>query len=391
MLIILFDQSNSNNNPNKKLEFLNSFSPEILKIINPNYYSIESQESNSMLRYFFEFYATNSEYYIEGIKFFSKFSSFIKTQEFNSIKAFIFYFAYMTKKYSSQEVKDILNQTLLNVSLSDNKSYLDFCMYCFYRGMYCLEKKDFYMAAYYYTSAVSIGIKNNLKNIKFLNSFNTQMIRSLCFLKFLTNFDVASALFKESRFRHGVDDISLIDHEDVSFCLDFIKDNKNDLNTFRTFTLQDEDNIKHCKLNGLFKAAEDEVYFNMIKEKLKIYKRTTIAKLSTFTQLDYDVIMRILKKKVLEGEINIKYDESQDIIEVYDTDPGLKEKVEKTKQLYEKIIEGNKNLFIDKKNQKLDALSGKEKGKEIDIIDMDIENQGYDPRFARMEEEDFED
>ena len=129
----------------------------------------------------------------------------------------------------------------------------------------------------------------------------------------------------------------------------------------------------------------------MIKEKLKIYKRTTIAKLSTFTQLDYDVIMRILKKKVLEGEINIKYDESQDIIEVYDTDPGLKEKVEKTKQLYEKIIEGNKNLFIDKKNQKLDALSGKEKGKEIDITDMDIENQGYDPRFARMEEEDFED
>ena len=391
MLIFLFDQSNSNNSPNKKLEFLNSFSPEILKIINPNYYSIDSQESNSMLRYFFEFYATNSEYYIEGIKFFSKFSSFIKTQEFNSIKAFIFYFAYMTKKYSSQEVKDILNQTLLNVSLSDNKSYLDFCMYCFYRGMYCLEKKDFYMAAYYYTSAVSIGIKNNLKNIKFLNSFNTQMIRSLCFLKFLTNFDVASALFKESRLRYDVNDISLIDHEDVSFCLDFIKDNKNDLNTFRTFTLQDEDNIKHCKLNGLFKAAEDEVYFNMIKEKLKIYKRTTIAKLSTFTQLDYDVIMRILKKKVLEGEINIKYDESQDIIEVYDTDPGLKEKVEKTKQLYEKIIEGNKNLFIDKKNQKLDALSGKEKGKEIDITDMDIENQGYDPRFARMEEEDFED
>ena len=71
MLIFLFDQSNSNNSPNKKLEFLNSFSPEILKIINPNYYSKESQESNSMLRYFFEFYATNSEYYIEGIKFFS--------------------------------------------------------------------------------------------------------------------------------------------------------------------------------------------------------------------------------------------------------------------------------------------------------------------------------
>ena len=28
--------------------------------------------------------------------------------------------------------------------------------------------------------------------------------------------------------------------------------------------------------------------------------------------------MRVLKKKVMEGELNIKYDESEDIIEVYD-------------------------------------------------------------------------
>ena len=60
-------------------------------------------------------------------------------------------------------------------------------------------------------------------------------------------------------------------------------------------------------------------------------------------KLEVNDIMKILKKKVLEGEINIKYDESEDIIEIYDIDPGLKERVKKSTDLYQKIMEGNKN------------------------------------------------
>lgn len=54
---------------------------------------------------------------------------------------------------------------------------------------------------------------------------------------------------------------------------------------------------------------------------------------------------------MLEGEINIKYDESEDIIEIYDIDPGLKERVKKSTDLYQKIMEGNKNMFIDLKEK----------------------------------------
>ena len=317
-----------------------------------------TRESNMILRIYFKFYANHEEYYIEGLKFFSKFPELLKNQSFNSVKAYLFYFAYQLRNYSSQDVKELLNQNLLNAIIEDNKTYLDFCMYCFYRGLYFIERKDFYMASYYYCSAVSIGLKGNRNNIKLFNGFNCQMIRSLCCLKFLTDFNVVNALFKDSRFNRSYEEYLLIDHQDISLCLDFIKEHKTELNDFKTFILKDI-NFENCALKGLINAAEEEIMFKVIKQNLKMYKRTRVARISTLTQLDYSVIMKILKKKVLEGEINVKYDESEDIIEVLDVDPGLKEKVKKTKDLYEKIMEGNKNLFLNVKNHKFEELNGK--------------------------------
>ena len=254
----------------------------------------------------------------------------------------------------------------MNAVIEDNKAYLDFCMYCFYRGLYFIERKDFFMGSYYYCTAVSMGLKGNRSNIKLFNVFNTQMIRSLCLLKFLTKFDVVNALFRESRFNRNLEEFLLIEHQDVSICIDFIKEQKTELSDFKTFILQDA-NFEKCGLKGLMNAAEEEIMFNVIKEKLKIFKRTRVSKISTLTQLDYTVIMKILKKKVLEGEINVKYDEAEDIIEVIDADPGLKEKVKKTKDLYEKIMEGNKNMFLNLKNNKFEQLEGKPKDNAINI------------------------
>ena len=136
-------------------------------------------------------------------------------------------------------------------------------------------------------------------------------------------------------------------------------------------------------------AAEEEIMFNVIKEKLKIFKRTRVSKISTLTQLDYTVIMKILKKKVLEGEINVKYDEAEDIIEVIDADPGLKEKVKKTKDLYEKIMEGNKNMFLNLKNNKFEQLDGKPKDNAINI-DL-IQNGMMGDEDDIMEYDDYQD
>ena len=268
------------------------------------------------------------------------------------------------KKFDLEAVKSLLCQKLINASITDNKTYLDFCMYTFYRGLYYIENKDYYMASYYYCSAAIMGLKNNQFNMKLFNGFNTQMIRSLCLLKYLTKFDVSSAIFKEGRLHRTFDDYPLIEHQDVAFCLEFIHEDKKDLKSFKEFVDQNKENLNKCNLKGLMQAAEEEIIFGVIKNFLRIYKRTRMMKLCQVTQLDLNIIMKVLKKKVLEGEISIKYDEAEEIIEVLDVDPGLKEKVQKTKELYEKIIDGNKNMFMDLKNKKFEKIS--RKGNEID-------------------------
>ena len=358
-------KENTYKDPKKdKLEFLMSFKAELIKMITPDNYDTLERELTNLLRRFFIFYATYEDYHIEGLKFFSLFPEIIKREQFNSIKAFLFYFAYQIKRYNTKEVKEILSQSLINANIITNKIYLDFCMYCFYRGMLYLEKKDFYMASYYYCSAVVSGFKNNLNNIKLVNGFTSQMIRSLCFLKYLTNFNIKGAIYRETRYQK-FDDFELIDHQDIPYCLNFLNKEKDDLKDFKDFIKEEEQNIKNCSLEGLKRAAEDELIFGILKKLLKVYKKIKMTKIAQEKQLEVKDIMRILKRKVLEGEINIKYDEAEDVIETFDIDPGLKEKVKKTSELYEKIIEGNKNMFINLKKRKMDQLSGKLNEKEL--------------------------
>ena len=64
-----------------------------------------------------------------------------------------------------------------------------------------------------------------------------------------------------------------------------------------------------------------------------------------------------MKKKVIEGKINIKYDEIEDIIEILELDPGAQKAINETKDFYKEFINANKNLFIltkDRKNERFD-------------------------------------
>lgn len=368
----------------EKLEFLTSFRQEVITLLTPTYYDVFKKEATTLLRQFFIFYATYDDYYIEGLKFFSLFEEILKERKFNQIKAYLFYFAYQTKKYNTKEVKDILSQTLINAEITDNRAYLDFCIYCFYRGIYYLEKRDYYMTSYFYCVAVQMGLK--AKNFKLLNAFSCQMIRSLCFLKLLTNYTIKEALYKESRFRN-FDDTSLIEHQDVSYCLNFINKQKVDIKEFKEFVKEEENNIKRCSLQGLKRAAEEELIFKILKEVLTIYKRIKMTKIAQSKQLEVKDIMRVLKKKVMEGEINIKYDESEDIIETFDVDPGLKERVKKTSELFEKIIDGNKNMFVSLKIKKAEQLEGKSSPEEVSNI---IPNGNDEEMMMMGMEEEFD-
>ena len=89
--ILLNIKEKSFKDSKERLEFLESFKSDLVQMINQQIYLDDLKEAISLLRYFFQFYASNSQYFIEGLKFFSLFTEIIKLQEFNSIKAFLFY------------------------------------------------------------------------------------------------------------------------------------------------------------------------------------------------------------------------------------------------------------------------------------------------------------
>ena len=145
-------------------------------------------EPLDVLRHYFQFYANNDDLLVEGLKFFALFPSILRVNKFNSVKTFLFYFAYQTKRYNLPLVKTLLGQELLNVNITEPKVYLEFCMYCFYKGLYYIEKRDFYMASYLYCTAVAMGLRGNVDDATILNQFSLQMMRSLCFLKSMTEY-----------------------------------------------------------------------------------------------------------------------------------------------------------------------------------------------------------
>ena len=373
--------------PEDQLKFLISLKTELLKIITIDLYNKCPEETMDVLRHYFKFFAEYDQLYIEGLKFFSLFHDFIKIQKFTSIKAFVFYFAYQTKRYNFPEVQELLGQELLNVNICEPKKYLEFCMYCFYKGLYYIERKNFFMASYLYSVAVSMGLQGNSEDCKILNNFSMQMIRSLCLLKSLSDFDIKGYMFKESRNHYYGNDneIQNIKYEEIPECLNYIKNEKNELQPFNALIKSNKNFSEKYKLKGLIIEAENSLIFKKIKETLCMYKKIKMSKLAQNCQIDFNDLMKVIKKKVLEGEINIKYDEATDILEVFDLDPGLKEKVQKTKELYKNIIEANKNLFIHLREKKMRELSENKMTKEEMEINMRQSEDYGDEDYPAMD------
>ena len=375
--------------PEEEFAFLMSFRNDLIQLITLEFFNKFPDEPLEVLRHFFQFYASHDELLIEGLKFYSSFPDFIKVQKFNSIKAFLFYFAYQTKKYCFPLVKELLGQELLNVNVVDPKVYLEFCMFCFYKGLYYIEKKNYFMACYLYCTAVGMGIQGNVEDCKIFNNFSIQMLRSLCFLKSLTDFDIKNYLIKEHRRMNHENSIFLIKYEDINDYLNYILNEKDELDKLNTLVKSNKDLLNNHKLKGLKNEAEEALIFKRIKDTLCLYKKIKMGKLSQKCQIDFNDLMKVMKKKVISGEIRIKYDEATDEVEVFDVDPGLKERVQETKELYRKIIDGNKNLFINLRDKKMDEMSGGKLTKdEIELLNMRKLEQQFDEDYIEMDVED---
>lgn len=367
-------------NNKEKYNFLMSIKNDIIELITLELFQKKQDICTKILREFFDCFS-QFKYYFKGLDYFEKFPSIIKDQQFNSIKSFLFFFAYQTKKYSSPMVKELLTQELLNAQITDGEVYLDFCMYCFFKGLYYIEKKNYFMASYLYCASIKMGLNNYSEDMFVFNHFSLQMIRTLCFLRGLSDLDIPKFLFDKQRenIKYYVDKMKF---ENMDECLSYLGKEKIDLDTFNNFVKINKDIYKNNKLIGLKNEVEEMLIFKKIKENIKIYKKIKLTKLSQYTGIDFNILLKIIKKKCMEGELNVKYDEENDIIDVLDVDPGKKEKVKKSQELYKSIIEGNKNYFISLRNKKLRELNNEGMMNMININnieDDDEENGGFFP------------
>lgn len=332
-----------------KLAYIKTFEKDMLTLITEKLY-FSSNLCPELFRELFKFFAKSDITLIDGLSFFESFPFLIKKDDFNTAKAFLFYFAYRTKTYKSPMVKELLSQIFQKADITDAEEYLEFCMYCFYKGLYYIEKRNFFIATYLFCTAVQIGL-NNQENIIIFNEFSLQMIRCLCFLKLLCDFDIKDCLFKKAEYKSYMSD--KIDYEDMDNCLDFLKNDKVTLDTFEAFIGANKNLVSNYRLNGLKKEALEMLILKKIRENIKIFKKIKLSKLSQLMNIKFDELMRVIKKKCLEGELNVKYDEENDTIEVFDVDPGMNERMKKTQELYKNLIEASKFNFITLRDKKL--------------------------------------
>jgi hypothetical protein len=304
-----------------------------------------------VLREFFELYS-QTEGYERGLRFFESFLEIIKNQSFNSVKAFLFFFAYQTKKYGSPAVKELLKQELINVKIENRNEYLDFCMYCFFKGLYYIERKNYFMAAYLYSTALFIGINNPYENIIVFNDFSLQMVRALCFLKCLSDFNTSEFIFRN---KDIFNILSITKNQEIDELLAFLKRDKVDLYYFDNF-IKNKDFYKDYKLIGLKNECLEMLILKKLREILSLYKKIKLTKLVGLIQVDFKDLLKTIKKKCIEGELNVKYDEETDVLEVFDVDPGKLENIRKTQEIYKEVLDGNKNIFISTRDKKLHEM-----------------------------------
>lgn len=356
--------------------FLEKIQQEVMPLVTSLTIEKCGSKVGKLLRCYFKHFASKTSLHSNGLNFFSQFDFAIKNLEFNPIKNYLLYFAYQLNNLEHPLIKELLSQHLIKAGIYDSGSYLDFCMYCFYRGMIYIENKNFFMASYYFSVVLDMGFNSVDKGI-ILNNFVQQMIKMLFFLKYLSDFNLSEVLFKEERIEGFSKDSFNTGDESIDKYLKRIKADPLSLKDFQDFCKDYNDEIKNFKLLGLKNAAEDEIKFNIIKNYISDYKRIKLAKVVSEIGLQFDDVLRILKKNVVEGRINIKYDEIDDIIEVFDIEVGLKKNCEENQKIYKIFIESNKNLFVQLKLKKSENVEFGNLSEEEQIARM-IERQEID-------------
>ena len=328
------------------------------KLIKKEIFQQYPEESSNLFRKYFQFFADNKKY-IEGKKYFLQFKNILPKIDFHPFKGYILLFSYLSKDYS--EIDEILNQIFITSNNLTRMQSLDFSLYSFYKGEILLNRKNFILASLSFSYCV-VHILNNKETI--IDQFQIESIKRLCLLKDLLPKDIENSINKIlSRFQKikGLKELTkYLEYND--------KKEKNNYKLLEDFIRSNKNELKDNNILGLANIALKELKFKLIKSYLRKYKRIKMTKLSNLTDIEYPILKNILEWYVCNDKINIKFNESDDIIDVYDV--GTKENLEEIKIYYQYLNQVSYELyFYDKQRmaylKKITSLSPDEKEKMI--------------------------
>ncbi len=316
------------------------------------------EELSNLFRKYFQFFADKKKY-IEGKKYFLQFKQMLPKIGFHPFKGYILFFSYLSKDYS--EIDDILYQIMISANFVSRMQSLDFSLYSFYKGEILLNRKNFILASLSFSYCV-VHILNNKETI--IDQFQIESIKRLCLLNDLLPKDIENSINKIlSRFQKikGLKELTnYLEYND--------KKEKNNYKLLEDFIRSNKKELKENNILGLAKIALKELKFKYIQNYLRKYKRIKMSKLSNITEIEYPILKNILEWYVCNDKINIKFNESDDIIDVYDV--GTKENLEEIKIYYQYLNQVSYELyFYDKQRmaylKKITSLSPDEKEKMI--------------------------
>lgn len=344
---IAFDLKKNSKGQYKNEEEANKLFPTIQEffssITDIEFSGLNLVHANDLFRSIFKYFF-DKNLYKQGYDYFKQFTNFIKYPKFNSIQAFVLYFAARLQNYSDQIIQDLLRAFLVQGNINDYELYGDFCMFCFYKGTYFLEKRDYLLAAYIYLTSVNLAF--SIHETVLLNAFQTVMIKRLFFILGILEYNPFNEFIK-------VKHTYLSKEIDLYKYLKYMKDCKfNKIQEFSQIISDLSESIQKTDLKGLVDLCYKEVFLRNIKDILYNYKRIRGGVLADLIKKDLEEVLYVLKEKTMEGKISVKYDEVNDVIEVIDLDLGNEQFVERSKLLYQTLLDALKETHISLKKNK---------------------------------------
>ena len=343
-LLALYSNFNlSKINQNLFKEFLN---------VGINLNNIEVYETNFNIYYpVYKFYFENFskfKMYVDGKKFFLQLlTKFPNKLKFHPFQSYILFFSYLSKNY--EKIDDLLNQFIIITEHKDYSIALDFSMFAFYKGEILLNKEKFIHASLSF--GYVINIQKNKEN--YIDLFQIESIKRICLLiQILPNefSDVFNKILERFKTLKGF--------KELNPYLTLTK------NQFENFILINKENLKKSNILGFSNVVLKEIRFKQIQNILRKYKRIKLSKLTSLCGIDYPTVKYILEYYVSKNKINVKFDEIDDIIEVFEAETkcSLEEIQEYYKYLNQISIElYNYDKMKIKEIKKINQLSEHEK------------------------------